>query len=97
MKVRWTEPAAQDLTQICDYLSERGNSGVARRAAISIVDTVGSLAQFPERGRVGRKTGTRELILPNSPYVAIYRVENGAVEVLRVLHGAQRWPPASEG
>jgi plasmid stabilization system protein ParE len=26
------------------------------------------------------------------PYVAVYRVRDEAVEIARVLHGAQRWP-----
>lgn len=92
MKVRWTEPAARDLTQICDYLAEQGNPGVAQRVAISIVERVGSLGEFPERGRIGRNAGTRELILAKLPYLAIYRVRDEVVEVLRILHGAQKWP-----
>lgn len=28
----------------------------------------------------------------NAPTVAIYEVHDDQVEVLRVLHGAQRWP-----
>jgi len=36
MRIRWTEPAARDLTQIADYLEKRGSSAIARRIAISI-------------------------------------------------------------
>ncbi len=28
-----------------------------------------------------------------TPYVVIYRIEPAAVLGLRILHGAQRWPP----
>jgi plasmid stabilization system protein ParE len=31
MRLRWTDPAARDLTQICDYIGERGSPVVARR------------------------------------------------------------------
>ena len=65
---------------------------VARRIAISITESLLLLTQFPERGRPGRKSGTRELVLSNSPYLAIYRVKSAAVEILRILHGAQKWP-----
>ena len=57
-----------------------------------IYGSVGSLEKFPHRGRIGRKAETRELVIPNLPYVAIYRVRGSIVEVIRVLHGAQDWP-----
>lgn len=91
MHIRWTRPASDDLTQISDYISQQSPS-VARRVALAIWESVGSLERFPERGRVGRKAGTRELILPDLPYIAVYRVRNGIVQVLRILHGAQKWP-----
>ena len=39
--------------------------------------------------------GTRELSLPPSPYIIVYRVLERAevVEIVNVIHGAQRWPP----
>ena len=92
MRLRWTDPAARDLTQICDYIGERGSLAAARRVAISIFGAVATLEEFPERGRSGRKTGTRELVLPGLPYLAIYRLKGDAVEILRILHGAQNWP-----
>ncbi len=36
--------------------------------------------------------GTRELVVTGTPYVIAYRVEAHAVVVLRVMHGARRWP-----
>ena len=50
------------------------------------------LAQ-PLMGRVGKAAATREWVVTRSPYILIYRVMPEAVEVLRVMHGAQRWPP----
>jgi toxin ParE1/3/4 len=92
MRLRWTDPAARDLTHICDYIKEHDSPTTARRVAISIYEGVGALVKFPERGRPGRKLGTRELILSGLPYLAIYRLRGDAVEILRVLHGAQNWP-----
>jgi len=92
MLLRWTSPAVHDLTQICDFISDRADPATARRIAISISESLSLLTQFPERGRPGRKSGTRELVLSNSPYLAIYRVKSAAVEILRILHGAQKWP-----
>lgn len=92
MRIRWTEPAAEDLTAICDYISEHGSATTARRVALSIHEHMAGLSKFPERGRSGRKPGTRELILSGLPYLAIYRVRGDAVEILRILHHAQNWP-----
>jgi toxin ParE1/3/4 len=34
----------------------------------------------------------RELVVGCAPYVLPYRVRGDVVEILRVLHGRQRWP-----
>lgn len=92
MRSRWTEPASRDLTQICDYLSKEDSHATARRIAILIHERVHTLADFPELGRPGRKAGTRELIMTGLPYLPIYRLQGEAIEILRILHGAQVWP-----
>jgi toxin ParE1/3/4 len=92
MRIRWTVPAARDLTKICDYLQERDGPDRARRVALAIHEHIDSLPAFPLRGRPGRVSNTRELVIPGSPYLAIYRVRDDAVEIARILHGAQRWP-----
>jgi addiction module RelE/StbE family toxin len=92
MRIRWTEPAARDLTQIADYLEKHGSSAIARRVALSINKRIGGLTQFPEQGRTGRKSGTRELVLTDLPYLVIYRLGGEKIEILRILHGAQMWP-----
>lgn len=92
MRVRWTQSASRDLTQICDYIQEHQSGDVARRAALSIYHKAGSLSDFPESGRPGRRSGTRELVLTNLPYIVIYRIHANTIEILRVLHGAQQWP-----
>jgi len=92
MRIRWTDSAAQDLIGICDYTREHHGSAQARQTALRIVERLDSLEQFPRLGRSGRKAGTRELILPGLPFVAIYRVREDVIEVVRILHGAQCWP-----
>lgn len=52
--------------------------------------------QRPTLYRTGRMKGTRELVVqPN--YVMVYRVLADAVEILRVLHATQQWPPQKTG
>jgi plasmid stabilization system protein ParE len=51
MRIRWTEPAAQDLINICDYIEAHDSPTLARRVALALYKRVDSLAQFPHRGR----------------------------------------------
>jgi toxin ParE1/3/4 len=92
MLIRWTKPAVDDLTHICDYTEEHFGSEQARRAALRIYDRVESLRTHPNIGRPGRKPKTRELNIPTFPFVVIYRVRDGAIEISRILPGAQKWP-----
>jgi len=92
IRIRWTQPAAHDLTKICDYINERDGAKTARRVAVTIYEGISSLTQFPHRGRPGRKLNTRELIFPGLPFLAVYRVRAEVIEINRILHGAQIWP-----
>ena len=60
--------------------------------ALALFKAVSSLDRFPRRARPGRKAGTRELVLPGLPYLVVFRIRQDVAEVLRVLHGAQKWP-----
>ena len=91
MRVRWTTDAADDLERICDYIAETSQDS-ARHIAQIVVEGVASLQTFPNRGRPGRVESTRELVFAPLPFVAVYEVHE-EVHVLRMLHGAQQWPP----
>jgi plasmid stabilization system protein ParE len=92
MRIRWTEPAARDLTHICDYIEGHDGPATARRVALTIYESVSSLTQFPRRGRPGRKLNTRELVFARLPFLAVYRIREEVIEIVRLLHGAQNWP-----
>jgi toxin ParE1/3/4 len=94
MRVRWTTAAADDLERICDYIAQDRPES-ARRVAQSVVERTGTLETFPHLGRSGRVPGTREITFPPLPLVAVYEVveTHDEVWVLRILHGAQQWPP----
>jgi toxin ParE1/3/4 len=93
MYVRWTTDAADDLERICDYIAQ-SRPEAARRVAQSVVERIGTLETFPRLGHPGRVQGTREIAFPPLPFVAVYEISDARdeVRVLRVLHGAQRWP-----
>lgn len=56
---------------------------------------VEQLRVFPYSARVGRAEGTRELIIAHTPFIVIYTVGDDII-LVRVLHGAQQWPPRDE-
>jgi len=92
MRIEWTTGAANDLNNICDYTEEHHGASRARRTALQIYRETGRLAPLPYVGRPGRKAGTRELVFADLPFLAIYRIRAEVVEIVRILHGAQRWP-----
>jgi toxin ParE1/3/4 len=90
MQVRWSPEAADDLARIVEHI-RRDSATVARRVAGDIYDRAGALCVFPQRGKKGRVEGTRELPLTPLPFIVVYRVLDGAVEIANIIHGAQRW------
>jgi len=90
--LRWLSTALENLKAICNYYVEQGVPEQSRRTAISIVRTIDQLRSLPDMGRPGRVNGTRELVIARLPFVVIYRHKQGTVEILRILHTAQKWP-----
>ena len=92
MPIRWTDAAIQDFTRICDGSDSQFGEARGRRTALEIYEAVDSLSTFPHIGRLGRRPGTSELVISGLPFLVIYRLGSKAVEILRILHGAQKWP-----
>ena len=40
----------------------------------------------------GRVEGKRERAINRTPFIAAYRIQGEFVRILRLLHGAQKWP-----
>lgn len=91
MRLVWTQHALADRDAIFKYI-EAENPRAAVNVDDQIVAAVRRLLDFPESGRPGRVVGTRELVVPRSPFIAAYIVTADRVRSLRVLHGAQVWP-----
>jgi addiction module RelE/StbE family toxin len=91
VKLVWSRFAQADRNRIFDYI-EAENPRAAVQVDGRIAAAVRRLVEFPQRGRPGRIQGTRELVIPRTPYIAAYVVEGNAIRILRVLHGAQIWP-----
>jgi plasmid stabilization system protein ParE len=88
MNVVWTEGAAQDLTEIVDYIA--GDSPeAARRVAKHIFDSLTRLGATPYMGRKRAADSSRELVFVPWPYVAVYEVIEGQVYIKGVRHTAR--------
>lgn len=72
MRVRWTAPAAADLDQIREYL-QKYYPHFAQPTVLRVYQSIRSLKAAPHRGRLGRRNGTRELVLAPLPYLVVYR------------------------
>lgn len=91
MILRYTRRAVRDLDQAYAFIA-LDNPAAARRVAAPLRAAIEGLRQFPERGRIGRVTGTRELVVPRTPFIVAWRVAGDAIDVLVVIHAARSWP-----
>jgi toxin ParE1/3/4 len=88
----WSPEAVADLAALRAYI-EQDNPAAAQRVAFHIIHNVETLLpDNPQMGRPGRVPGTRELVIPKTPYIVPYRLVGNTIQVLRILHGARRWP-----
>jgi addiction module RelE/StbE family toxin len=90
-RVRWSLAAADDLQGIRDYLQDHHPS-LTQSTIRKLYDAARSLKRFPNRGRIGQKEGTRELVLAPLPYIIVYGVEPQGVHIFRVIHTSKDWP-----
>lgn len=92
MRVRFSTEARAELNEHVAYIRRRSPQG-ARRVRASVYAAAKRAALFPEAARLadepGAVPGTREIILPDYPYIMPYRIEGGALIILHVFHTAQ--------
>jgi toxin ParE1/3/4 len=88
----WSPEAIADLAALRAYIAQ-DDPAAAQRIALHILHNVEALLpNHPGMGRPGRVPGTRELVIPKTPFIVPYRVEGDRIQILRVFHGARRWP-----
>jgi toxin ParE1/3/4 len=92
MNIIWSPEAIRDLISLRSYIAEESPSGAQRIASRILYSVEHVLPNSPHMGRPGRVPGTRELIVPQTPYIVPYRVDGQNLHILRVYHGARRWP-----
>lgn len=91
MQILWAPRARQQLMDIATYIA-MDNERAAERVVQRIQDAVENLRIYPAMGRAGRIGGTRELVISGVPYVVVYTVAGGTLQVAAVIHTARQWP-----
>lgn len=90
MKIVWTEDALEQLAEAREYI-QLENPGAAGRLISQIEMSVNRLRVFPLMGRSGFRPATRELVVPDTPYIVVYLVREETAYILAVIHGATDW------
>ena len=91
MTVVWSPRAIKHLAHLREYIAD-DNPNAANRIADALLEAVERLAQLPNLGRPGRVAGTRELVVPGTPYIIPYRLRGDRLEVVAVFHTRQKLP-----
>ena len=96
MRVRWLDQARFERSSQILYIAFRNPVAAVEQDDL-IGRAVDRLEHLPKLGRSGRRLNTRELVVSRTSFVVIYRIveEQDEVQILRVLHGKQKWPPES--
>jgi toxin ParE1/3/4 len=83
--------ASHPAGRVREYIEKDSDANAALTAG-RILDAVETLRMQPQMGRPGRLTGTRELVVPGTPFIVPYRVRRERLELPAVFDGRRQWP-----
>lgn len=89
----WSSRARRELNAALAHAADEDPERAARLYT-RIDEVMAHLHHHPAMGRPGRISGTRELQIPRTPFVAIYTVERSVVRLIALHHTVQGWPTA---
>jgi toxin ParE1/3/4 len=89
---RVSHSAREDLDRIWDYIAQ-DDPQAADRFVRLIVSKFVMLASMPQMGCPREELACGLRSFPVGNYIIFYRVMEGGVEIVRVLHGARDLPP----
>jgi len=91
LKLLWLPRALADRDAQLDFIAQdKPLAAIAQGDRIS--EQISHLIAHPEMGRLGRRPGTRELVISRTPFIVVYRIKGERIELLRLLRGSQQWP-----
>jgi toxin ParE1/3/4 len=90
LPILWSDEALKDMISIFEVITESSPQN-ALVVDDRINEQVEMLSDFPLSGKLGRLSGTRELVIDKATSIVVYRVEDTRVRIVRVIHGGQLW------
>jgi toxin ParE1/3/4 len=89
-RIIWSAKAVADLVALNDWMTEYRHPSEAAGAIRAIRDQVARLEQFPAVGSPV-SAGTRKLLIKEQPFVLLYEMAVGELQILRVVHNRSDW------
>jgi toxin ParE1/3/4 len=93
VRLWWADLAIADRIAIYDYI-EADNPRAAVELDDAFLKAAERLRTHPDIGRLGKISGTRELVAHRN-YVLVYELIDNAVCMLAVVHTSRQWPSLS--
>ena len=87
MRLVWSRRAKRNLHELIAYIAEDSVQGAELVSARIL-----KAAEMPRSGRIGRVPKTRERVVGKTPYILVYQVGSERIRILRIYHGARKWP-----
>jgi addiction module RelE/StbE family toxin len=81
----------RDLEELADYIGEESKQA-AELVETRVREAAALLSRFPRSGRTGLISRTREKAVGRTPYILVYQVDSVRIRILRIYHGARKWP-----
>jgi len=89
-RIVWADQALKDLDRIDEWLSGQRSPQFALETLVAIQQRAISLLDFPAIGSP-ISGNTRKLRIGRMPYLMLYQLDDGRIEVLRIVHERQNW------
>jgi toxin ParE1/3/4 len=81
MTLVWSPESIHDLISLRAHIGEH-DPAAAKRVALHVIYCVEHLlSENPQLGNPGRVPGTRELVIPKTPYIVPYRIHGMTIEI----------------
>jgi addiction module RelE/StbE family toxin len=89
MRVRFTQRAIDDLTDIFNYIEQENPHAAAR--VVSRIETVAAeLGEVPGMGAPTDKQGIQRFPVSRTRYLIFYEIFENEVVIVHIRHGARR-------
>jgi toxin ParE1/3/4 len=91
MKIILSPTAHRDIKSVYDYIVKQNTKPVAKKVLASVENMIDHLAEYSQLGKVGRIKNTRELTVPQLPFIIIYQIHADYIAIISIIHTSRKW------